>query len=130
MKKKLSWPLIAVVIHALLCALLSLPLPFLGGIYLGFAASFFLLWGITLPALSGGIGLLAFALKLKTQFSLWDMVVAVLSCLILLGYIGSAVGIWRNVTLNFVYLAIIAFTVFLWVVALVRCLSNRKKEKK
>lgn len=125
MKKKLSWPLIVILAHILLCVLLSFPLPFLEGTYLGFVATFLLLWGITLPALSGGIGFFASLLKLKTQFLLWDAVMAVLSFLILLAYIASAVGIWRNVTPNFVYLAILAFTVFLWIVALIRRLSNR-----
>ena len=126
MKKKCSWWLIALGMHLLLCVCLSLPWKFLEGMYLGFLATFFILWGLTLPAWSACIGVISFLNGRKRGIKAGDIPTVVLSAFILLAYVASAIGLWKNITLNFVYIAILSLTVSLWMIAALRWFRNKK----
>ena len=128
MKKKCSWWLIALGMHLLLCVCLSLPWKFLEGMYLGFLATFFILWGLTLPAWSACIGVISFLNGRKRGIKAGDIPTVVLSAFILLAYVASAIGLWKNITLNFVYIAILSLTVSLWMIAALRWFRNKKRK--
>ncbi len=128
MKKKISVPMIIVAAHFLLCVFLSFPWDFLEGMYFGFLATFFVLWGLSLPAVSACIGLITSLGRCKRGMSLGDVVAAVSSGVILLAYVASALGLWKNTPLNFVYIAILVLTVLLWTIAIVRWTKRRKKK--
>lgn len=128
MKKKCSWWLIALGMHLLLCVCLSLPWKFLEGMYLGFLATFFILWGLTLPAWSACIGVISFLNGRKRGIKAGDIPTVVLSAFILLAYVASAIGLWKNITLNFVYIAILSLTVSLWMIAALRWFGNKKRK--
>ena len=128
MKKKCSWWLIALGMHLLLCVCLSLPWKFLEGMYLGFLATFFILWGLTLPAWSACIGVISFLNGRKRGIKAGDIPTVVLSAFILLAYVASAIGLWKNITLNFVYIAILSLTVSLWMIAARRWFGNKKRK--
>ena len=125
MNKKLSWPMIVCATHLLVCVLLSFTWGFLEGMYLGFWATFFVLWGLTLPALSGCLGLILSLLRYRRERRIFDAFVAVVSGLILAAYAASAIGLWKNATLGFVYIAILLLTFLLWTIALVRWLKRK-----
>ncbi len=128
MKKKISVPMIVIAAHLLLCIFLSFPWDFLEGVYFGFLATFFILWGLSLPAVSACIGLIASLGRRKCGMSFGDIVSAVSSGLILLAYLASVLGLWKNTPLNFVYIAILALTVLLWAIAIARWIKRRKKK--
>jgi len=96
---------------------------FLEGMYMGFLATFFVLWGASLPALTACIGVIVSLCDRKHK----NAVMMILSVLILLCYVVSAVGLWKNVALNFVYIGVLLLTVSLWIVAVARWLRSRKK---
>lgn len=123
-RNKLSWQLIVITAHFLACVFLSFPWDFLEGMYLGFLATFFILLGLSLPALTACIGLVASLWKMKRE----NIVIAILSGLILLCYVASAVGLWKNVALSFVYIGVFALTVSIWIIAAARWLRHRKKK--
>ncbi len=123
MKNKLSWQLIVVVMHFLLCLFLSFPWGFLEGMYLGFWATFFVLWGLSLPVLTACIGVIVSLYNRKRK----NAVMMILSVLILFCYVASAVGLWKNMALNFVYIGVLLLTASLWIIAVVGWLRGGKK---
>ena len=124
--KKRSWQLIALGAHFLLCVLFSFPWKFLEGMYLGFIATFFILWGLSLPVLSAAIGAICSIRDIRRKATAMDIVIAVSSAMILIAYLVSGVGLLRNVTLNFVYVAIALMTVLLWGSGILKCLKREK----
>ena len=124
MKNKLSWQLVVIAAHFFTCLFLSFPWGFLEGMYLGFLATFFILWGSSLPALTACIGVVAALCKRKRE----NTVIVILSGLILLCYVASAVGLLKNVALNFVYIGVVVLTASIWIIVAVRWLRRRKKK--
>ena len=126
MKRKISVPTLVFLVHLIICTFISFDWPFLEGMYMGFAATFLIIWGFTLPVITACVsGVSAMIqVKKKEKLSLLDIITAVAGCDILLIYIASASGLLKHFALSFVYIFVFVGTLFIWV-----CWGCRKSKK-
>lgn len=117
MKKKIPVPMLVLLVHLLICILLSLDWFFLEGAYLGFTATFLIIWGLTVPAITAGISCASAVIqvKKKEKMSIPEIITAVVGGGILLIYLASACGLLQQFALISFYLFVFAGTLFIWI---------------
>ncbi len=126
--KKIPWLQLA---HVLLCLLLSFDWPFLGGNYMGFALTFWILFALTFPTLiafTTVLRVVGTAIKAGKPPRISEMIAGAAGFLILLIYLVSATGLLRHLALNFVYLFVMLATLYLCCDRLCRLFLHRAKK--
>ena len=115
MKKKSNLTIIILLIHLLICLILSFDWSFLEGMYMGYGLTFLMIWGLTLPIVTALIAILNVIFKFMNKVSIMiiETVQSVIGCIILLIYLASLLGLLNGFELSIIYLLIFVGTIMI-----------------
>ena len=116
MKKKLSVPIMVFLVHLFICLFLSFDWSFLEGVYMGFGVTFLIIWGLTFPLITACVSIIIVIIQVKRRekLNIFEIITAVVGCIMILIYFASASGLLKYVALNFVYIFLFVGTLFIW----------------
>ena len=83
---------------------------------MGFGVTFLIVWGLTFPLITACVSIISVIIQVKRRekLNIFEIITAVVGCIMILIYFASASGLLKYVALNFVYIFLFVGTLFIW----------------